>query len=58
MNVFDVGVTIIVLLAIAAAILLFERRRAEEIQNDLRDMSQRRQPREERPGHDRDEGSA
>lgn len=42
MSAFGVVVTIVVLLGIAAAILLFERRRAEQIETDLRGMSERR----------------
>jgi hypothetical protein len=39
MNAFGVVLTTIVLLLVAVAILLFERKRAERIQRDLRQMS-------------------
>lgn len=42
MDAFGLVVTIVVLLAIATAILLFERRRAEEIKRDLADQARRR----------------
>ncbi len=49
MSPFGLVVTIAVLVAIAAAILLFERRRAEQIEDDLRDMSEERDRPEDRP---------
>ncbi len=42
MGLFDVVVTVVVLLGIAVAILLFERRRAEEIRRDLGAEARRR----------------
>jgi hypothetical protein len=48
---FGVVLTIVALLAIAGAILLFERRRSEQIERDLRDQARGRtrprRPREE-----------
>jgi hypothetical protein len=52
MNTFGLVVTIVVLLAIALAILLFERRRAREIEHDLTDQAIRRR----RSGDDRRKG--
>jgi len=46
----QVVTTVIVLLAIAVAILLFERRRAEEIKRDLTEQARRRRD----AGSDRD----
>jgi len=46
----QVVTTVIVLLAIAVAILLFERRRAEEIKRDLTEQTRRRRD----AGSDRD----
>ena len=44
-EVFGVAVTVIVMLAIAFGILLFERRRARQIERDLRDQAEvRRNP--------------
>ena len=42
MNAYGMILTIVVLLGVAAAILLFERRRAERINDDLRDMARKR----------------
>jgi len=41
MTAFGVLVTIVVMLAIAAAILLLERRRAREIEHDVKDQARR-----------------
>lgn len=45
MNAFSVVVTIAVLLGVAVLILLFERRRARQIERDLKDMADERKPR-------------
>lgn len=47
MDLFGVIATIVVLLAIAVGILLFERRRAEQIETDLRDMARQRRSAQE-----------
>lgn len=39
MNAFSVVLTVVVLVAIAVAILLFEKKRAKEIERDLGDMA-------------------
>ena len=39
MNTFSVVLTVVVLVAIAVAILLFEKKRAQEIERDLGDMA-------------------
>ena len=43
---FDLVVTIVVLLGIALLVWLFERRRAEEIERDLSDQARRRSGRD------------
>lgn len=50
MTTLQVVMTVVVLLAIAVAILLFERRRAEEIKRDLTEQARRRRD----AGSDRD----
>ena len=47
MDLFGVVVTVLVMLGIAAFILLFERRRARQIEHDLRAQDPRRR---EKPG--------
>ena len=49
MNTFSVAVTILVLLGVALAILLFERKRARQIEHDLRDMANKRAKGTDRP---------
>lgn len=45
MGLFDVVLTVVLTLAVVAAILLFERKRAEQIDRDTRDMARERQRR-------------
>jgi hypothetical protein len=51
MDAFSLVVTVVALLGVAVLILLFERRRAREIERDLRSNARRQRAR--RPGPDR-----
>lgn len=48
MDAFSVALTVVAMLAVAAAILLFERKRARGIEHDLREQATRR-ARDDRP---------
>lgn len=56
MDAFGVVLTIAVLLGVALLILLFERKRAREIQRDLRSMAPRRDGARRDDEHDQDGG--
>ncbi|WP_157537402.1 hypothetical protein [Nocardioides sp. Root190] len=49
MDLFGLVVTVLVMLGIVVAILLFERRRAQEIERDLRQPDPQRPPRSDPP---------
>jgi uncharacterized membrane protein affecting hemolysin expression len=55
MEAFRLVVTIVVLAGVVAAILLFERRRADRITRDTGRMAQGRPPEDEPPTADRDD---
>ena len=54
MDVFSVALTVVAMLGVAAAILLFERKRARGIEHDLREQATRR-AREDQPDDRRDD---
>jgi hypothetical protein len=47
MDAFRIVLTVVVLIGVVAAILLFERRRADRITRDTQDMARGRSPRED-----------
>ena len=50
MNTYSLVLTIVITLAVVAAILLFERKRARQIEHDLGQQSQEEQKRRRRQG--------
>lgn len=54
MDLFGLALTVVVMLAIAMLVLLFERRRAREIERDLTEQAERRRHEDERDDHSGD----